>query len=119
MAEEYYIEDNDLINLLKDVLGDRITDDDIEKILKATEDSAISEKDFDNVVDGILNRSKKGGKSGISDNILASENELEYLPMSSDTCPMCGTSLLNENYCPNCNLKFSFVTQEEKNDTKK
>ena len=27
--EEYYIEDNDLIDLLKDVLGEKITDDDI------------------------------------------------------------------------------------------
>ena len=45
--EEYYIEDNDLVNLLKEVLGDKITDEDIEKILKASEDGDLSEDDFD------------------------------------------------------------------------
>lgn len=55
---EYYIEDNDLVDLLKDVLGDRITDEDIEKILAASEDSEITEEDFDHIVDEILAKSK-------------------------------------------------------------
>jgi Ca2+-binding EF-hand superfamily protein len=55
---EYYIEDNDLVDLLKDVLGDRITDEDIEKILAASEDSEITEEDFDRIVDEILAKSK-------------------------------------------------------------
>ena len=56
--EEYYIEDNDLVDLLKEVLGDKITDEDIERILKASEDGDLSEDDFDNLVDEILSRSK-------------------------------------------------------------
>ena len=55
---EYYIEDNDLVDLLKDVLGDRITDEDIEKILAASGDSEITEEDFDQIVDEILAKSK-------------------------------------------------------------
>ena len=56
--EEYYIEDNDLAELLKDVLGDRISDEDIEKILSASEDGEITEDDFDNIVDEILAKSR-------------------------------------------------------------
>ena len=44
--EEYYIEDNDLVDLLKDVLGDKITDDDIQRILDASDDGELSEEDF-------------------------------------------------------------------------
>ena len=61
--EEYYIEDNDLVELLKEVLGDKITDEDIEKILKASEDGDLSEDDFDNLVDEILSRSKDNAES--------------------------------------------------------
>ena len=44
--EEYYIKDEDLAVLLKDVLGDKITDDDIERILAASEDGEITEDDL-------------------------------------------------------------------------
>ena len=56
--EEYYIEDNDLVNLLKDVLGDKISDEDIERILTASDDGEITEQDFDDIVDEILARTK-------------------------------------------------------------
>ncbi len=55
---EYYIEDDDLVKLLKDVLGDKITDEDIEKILKASGDGDLSENDFDMIVDEILTKNK-------------------------------------------------------------
>jgi rubrerythrin len=110
--EEYYIEDNDLVDLLKDVLGDKITDEDIQRILDASDDGELSEEDFDNIVDEILARSKKGAATRKPEPIIPSEisdeKEYVYLSNSPDTCPVCGSSLLNENYCPVCNLKFSF-----------
>lgn len=110
--EEYYIEDNDLVNFLKDVLGDKITDGDIQRILDASDDGELSEEDFDNLVDEILARSKTENSSRKPEPIIPSEviNEKEYVYLSNspDKCPVCGSSLLNENYCPVCNLKFSF-----------
>lgn len=110
--EEYYIEDNDLVDLLKDVLGDKITDDDIQRILDASDDGELSEEDFDNLVDEILARSKTEDASRKPEPIIPPKVSLDkeyiYLSNSPDNCPVCGTSLLNENYCPICNLKFSF-----------
>ena len=114
--EEYYIEDNDLVNLLKEVLGDKITDEDIEKILKASEDGDLSEDDYDNLVDEILSRSKDNAESLSPEPIVPRESKgFVYLSTSPDTCPVCGNSLLDDFYCPNCNLKFSFVSHEDKN----
>ena len=66
----------------------------------------------DNIVDEILARSKKGEATRKPEPIIPSEisdeKEYVYLSNSPDTCPVCGSSLLNENYCPVCNLKFSF-----------
>lgn len=121
--EEYYIEDNDLIDLLKDVLGDKITDEDIEKILVASEDGEITEEDFDNIVDEILAKSKTKEISGASEPLIPPEPSTEqgfiYLTQSPDKCPQCGGSLLDDNYCPVCNLKFSFVSHEDKKSLKK
>lgn len=118
--EEYYIEDNDLVDLLKDVLGDKITDEDIEKILAASEDGEITEEDFDNLVDEILARSRDNVESENSEPLVPRENKgFIYLSTSADTCPVCGNSLLDDFYCPTCNIKFSFVSQEGENSSKK
>lgn len=117
--EEYYIEDNDLAILLKDVLGDKISDEDIERILSASGDGEITEEDFDHIVDEILAKSKTGDISRDPEPIIppesGSEKEFIYLSQSPDRCPKCGGSLLDDNYCPVCNLKFSFVSHEDKN----
>ena len=72
--EEYYIEDNDLIDLLKDVLGEKITDDDIEKILVASGDDQITEEDFDYIVDEILAKSKTKEISRVSEPLIPQES---------------------------------------------
>ncbi|WP_295612328.1 hypothetical protein [uncultured Methanobrevibacter sp.] len=121
--EEYYIEDNDLIDLLKDVLGEKITDDDIEKILVASGDDQITEEDFDYIVDEILAKSKTKEISRVSEPLIPQESSTEqgfiYLTRSPDKCPQCGGNLLEGNYCPLCNLKFSFVSHEDKKSLKK
>ncbi|MBR0272083.1 MAG: hypothetical protein IJQ68_08890 [Methanobrevibacter sp.] len=118
-GEEYYIEDNDLVDLLKDVLGDKITDDDIERILKASEDGEITEEDFDNIVDEILSKSKTDDFFKTPEPLVppksSDKKEFVYLSTSPDTCPVCGSALLDDFYCANCNLKFSFVSKEGKN----
>ena len=58
---EYYIEDNDLVDLLKSVLGDQITDEDIEKILAASEDGCITEDDFDRAITRFI-ETRKGSE---------------------------------------------------------
>lgn len=118
--EEYYIEDSDLVELLKDVLGDKITDEDIERILKASEDGNLSEDDFDNLVDEILSRSKDSAGSSNPEPIIPREGKgFVYLSTSPDTCPVCGNSLSDDYYCVNCNIKFSFVVEDDKNHWKK
>lgn len=119
MEEEYYIEDSDLADLLKDVLGDKITDEDIERILVASDDGEITEDDFDILVDEILAKSKTKEISSNPEPLvplkLPEEQEYLYLSTSQDKCPICGGTLIDGNYCPICNLKFSFVSHEEKN----
>ena len=119
MEEEYYIEDNDLAELLKDVLGDKITDEDIEKILSASEDGEITEDDFDFIVDEILAKSKteeiSRNPEPITPQTMPEEQEYLYISTSSDKCPICSGTLIDDNYCPICNLKFSFVSHEGKN----
>lgn len=110
--EEYYIEDNDLVELLKEVLGDNISDEDIERILEASGDENMSEDDFDNLVDEILASSKTKDDNGdFEDSLIPTddaEKEFVYISNSPDKCPVCGGSLIDINYCPICNLKFSF-----------
>jgi hypothetical protein len=118
--EEYYIEDNDLIDLLKDVLGDKITDEDIERILAASEDGDLSEDDFDNIVDEILANSRDNSESASPEPIVPQKNKgFVYLSTSPDSCPICGNSLLDDFYCPTCNIKFSFVLEDGENSSKK
>lgn len=117
--EEYYIDDNDLVDLLKDVLGDNISDEDIEMILKASEDDEITEEDYDRLVDEILSRSKSDDVFDSPEPIVPqkkkSNQEFVYLSTAPDTCPVCGSPLLDDFYCNICNLKFSFVSHEGKN----
>ena len=119
MDEEYYIEDSDLADLLKNLLGDRITDEDIERILSASDDGEMTEDDFDILVDEILAKSKTEETSRYPEPIVPSqipeEQEYVYISTSSDNCPICGGSLLDESYCPICNLSFSLVNPEDKN----
>ncbi|WP_407430955.1 hypothetical protein [Methanobrevibacter sp.] len=123
MEEEYYIEDNDLIVLLKDVLGDKITDEDIDRILAASGDDNISEDDFDFLVDEILAKSKTEEISRNMEPIFPSEisdeQEFVYVSSSQDKCPVCGGTLIDEDYCPVCNLKFSFVSNDDEKSLKK
>ncbi|SDA71010.1 hypothetical protein [Methanobrevibacter millerae] len=121
--EEYYIEDNDLVDLLKDVLGDKISDEDIERILSASEDGEITEDDFDRIVDEILAKSKttevfKDPEPIIPDKTPNNKGFL-YLSTTPDKCPVCGSALIDDFYCANCNLKFSFVKDEGQNPSKK
>ena len=115
--EEYYIEDGDLAELLKEVLGDRISDEDIEKLLEASGDDEISEEDFDNMVDGILKDSK--GSNPIDPIKHKKEKGLVYYSSSNNVCPLCGSALLDDFYCANCNLKFSFDEHDAENPQEK
>ena len=63
MDEEYYIEDEDLADLLKDVLGDKITDEDIERILAASDDGEITEDDFDDAILAYNKRDRRFGNA--------------------------------------------------------
>lgn len=119
MDEEYYIEDEDLADLLKDVLGDKITDEDIERILAASDDGEITEDDFDVLVDEILAKSKTDEILRAPEPIVPSsaveDQEYVYISSSPDKCPICGGALIDENFCPVCNLKFSVASNEDKN----
>ena len=89
---------------------------DLEALL---DDGEITEEDFDNIVDEILAKSKTDEVFTAPEPIVPQKNssnkEFVYLSTSPDTCPVCGGTLLDDFYCPNCNLKFSFVSQNDKN----
>ena len=53
-----YIDDGDLKELLLDLLGDDISEDEIQKILKAASDENLSEEDFDNMIDEFILKNK-------------------------------------------------------------
>ena len=57
--QEAYIDDNDLKNLLIDFLGDKVSQEDIQKILEAASDEKLSEEDFDKLVDEFILKNKK------------------------------------------------------------
>jgi Ca2+-binding EF-hand superfamily protein len=51
---EAYIDDGDLKELLIDMLGDDVPEEEIQKILKAASDENLSEEDFDKLVDDFI-----------------------------------------------------------------
>ena len=53
---EAYIDDGELRDLLIDLLGDDVPEDEIQKILKAASDENISEDDFDKLVDDFIKK---------------------------------------------------------------
>lgn len=55
---EAYIDDGELRELLIDLLGEDIPEDEIQKILKAASDENLSEEDFDNLVDEFILKNK-------------------------------------------------------------
>ncbi len=55
---EAYIDDDDLKNLLIDLLGDDVSEDEIQKILKAASDENLSEEDFDKLVEEFILKNK-------------------------------------------------------------
>ena len=55
---EAYIDDGDLRDLLVDMLGDDVSEDEIQKILDAASDENISEEDFDKLVDDFISNHK-------------------------------------------------------------
>ena len=56
---EAYIDDNDLKELLIDLLGDSVSEDEIQKILDAASDKDLTEEDFDKLVDNFILKNKK------------------------------------------------------------
>lgn len=55
---EAYIDDGDLRELLIEMLGDDVPDEEIQKILNAASDENISEEDFDKLVDDFILNNK-------------------------------------------------------------
>ena len=55
---EAYIDDGDLKELLMDMLGEDVCEDEIQNILKAASDENISEEDFDKLVDDFILKNK-------------------------------------------------------------
>ncbi|WP_298521830.1 hypothetical protein [uncultured Methanobrevibacter sp.] len=55
---EAYIDDGDLKDLLLELLGDDVPDEEIQKILKAASDENLSEEDFDKLIDEFILKNK-------------------------------------------------------------
>ena len=55
---EAYIDDGELRDLLIDLLGDNVSEEEIQKILKAASDENLSEEDFDKLVDDFILKNK-------------------------------------------------------------
>ena len=51
---EAYIDDGDLREFLMEYLGDKVSKEEIEEVLKAASDENLSEDDFDNLIDELL-----------------------------------------------------------------
>ncbi len=51
---EAYIDDGDLRELLLDLLGDKVSEEEIQKILKAASDDKITEEEFDDLLDDFI-----------------------------------------------------------------
>lgn len=52
--KEAYIDDEELKALLLDFLGDKVSDEDIEDILKAASDDNLTEEEFDSLLDEFI-----------------------------------------------------------------
>ena len=55
---EAYIDDGELKDLLIDLLGDDVPEEEIQKILKVASDENLSEEDFDKLVDDFILNNK-------------------------------------------------------------
>ena len=56
---EAYIDDDELKELLIDFLGDSVSEEDIQKILKAASDENLTEEEFDALVDNFILENRK------------------------------------------------------------
>ncbi len=56
---EAYIDDGDLKQLLTDLLGDSVSDEEIQEILDAASDSDISDDEFDRLVDEFILKNRR------------------------------------------------------------
>ena len=57
-AEEPYIDDDDLKDFLLDLLGDKVSEEEIDNIIKASDDESISEEEFDNMLSQFILKNK-------------------------------------------------------------
>ena len=55
---EPYIDDDDLKKLLLDLLGDKVSEAEIQKILTAASDENLTEEDFDRMIDEFILKNK-------------------------------------------------------------
>ena len=55
---EAYIDDGDLKELLLELLGDDVPDEDIQKILDAASDENLTEEEFDKLIDDFILKNK-------------------------------------------------------------
>lgn len=55
---EAYIDDGDLKDLLIELLGDKISDEDIQEILEAASDENLTEEEFDKLIDEFILKNK-------------------------------------------------------------
>ena len=58
-AGEAYIDDGDLKELLIELLGDNVTDEEIQELLDAASDEDMSEEEFDRMVDDFILKNRK------------------------------------------------------------
>ena len=56
---EAYIDDDDLKELLIDLLGDKVSESEIQEILEAASNKDMSEEEFDKLIDDFILNSKK------------------------------------------------------------
>ena len=57
-SKEAYIDDDDLKELLLDLLGDSVSQQDIDEILDAASDKNITEIEFDKLIDDFILKNK-------------------------------------------------------------
>ena len=55
---EAYIDDGDLKELLLDLLGDDVPEEDIQEILDAASDENLTEEEFDKLIDNFISKNK-------------------------------------------------------------
>jgi hypothetical protein len=55
---EAYIDDGDLKELLLELLGNDVSDEDIQEILEAASDENLSEEEFDKLIDEFILKNK-------------------------------------------------------------